>query len=593
MPHRYNLRSTPPQEFDGKKYTKLLSELFPSKYSKKKASELSSSDSDSDYSESSESETESDESDSDENPIHVNITFSINGKDEDEYEDEDEDDEDEDDEDEYEDDDSDDAQSSTSTDIFKNEIMDHSKNDEFMKKIQKLGIELSEEYKDVPLFKEFVKKHSKLSEKHEKAKRLSDKQERDLNHKQFDKLMDNKPPNETRYFKKLPLEEQRTMLGKLMSLRELDQQEKPTRVKLIESSIPDEYKVIALQKMNQLKCGSEGETGKIKAWLDGFMKIPFGVYKTLPVSITDGTVKCHEFMENAKKRLDECTYGLNDAKMQIMQYLGQIISNPKGVGTVIAIEGPMGTGKTTLVLEGICKILDRPYELFPLGGATDSSTFEGHMITYEGSIWGIIANALMKCKCMNPVFYFDELDKISDTPKGEEINGILTHLTDSSQNSSFNDKYFTGINLDLSRAVFIFSYNDRSKVNRILADRMYVIRTEGYTNLQKGIIARQYLSPAIRNNMLFGESDIILPDETIQYIISNYTSEEKGVRNLKRCIETIFSKINLFRLMTPGTNLFEKEITIHVEFPFKVTPDIVQKLLKSPEKNTSSSHMYL
>jgi len=175
----------------------------------------------------------------------------------------------------------------------------------------------------------------------------------------------------------------------------------------------------------------------------------------------------------------------------------------------------------------------------------------------------------------------------------EEINGILTHLTDSSQNSSFNDKYFTGINLDLSRAVFIFSYNDRSKVNRILADRMYVIRTEGYSNAQKGIIARQYLSPSIRSNMLFSESDILFPDETVQYIISNYTSEEKGVRNLKRCIETIYSKINLFRLMTPGTNLFEKEITIHVEFPFKVTPDVVQKLLKSPEKNMSASHMYL
>ncbi len=588
MPHKYNLRSNPPEQFDGKKYTKLISELFPSKYSKKRASELSSSSSDSDYSES--SEDESDE-ETDSESIHVNITFSINGKNEEEEEDEseEEDEEYEDEEDESEED----TDSSTEELEYYDDVKDHTKNDEFMKKIQKLGVELSEEYKDVPLFKEFVKKHAKLSEKHEKAKRLSDKQERELNHKQFDKLMDNKPPNETRYFKKLPLDEQRVMLSKLTALRDLDHHEKPTRVKLIESDIPDEYKVIALQKMNQLKCGSDGETGKIKAWIDGFMRIPFGVYKTLPVNISDGTEKCHEFMENAKKRLDECTYGLNDAKMQIMQYLGQIISNPKGVGTVIAIEGPMGTGKTTLVLEGICKILDRPYELFPLGGATDSSTFEGHMITYEGSIWGIIANALMKCKCMNPVFYFDELDKISDTPKGEEINGILTHLTDSSQNSSFNDKYFTGINLDLSRAVFIFSYNDRSKVNRILADRMYVIRTEGYSNAQKGIIARQYLSPSIRSNMLFSESDILFPDETVQYIISNYTSEEKGVRNLKRCIETIYSKINLFRLMTPGTNLFEKEITIHVEFPFKVTPDVVQKLLKSPEKNMSASHMYL
>lgn len=585
MPHKYSLRSGA-GEVDSKEYTKFLSDIFPSKYMKKRVQELSSdSDSDSSYSDSdSDSDTSDSDKDSDSDtrseesekgPIQVNITFTVKG-DESEYE-----------ESEYEECDSDsDSESSDS------ELEDHSKDDALMKKIHTLGVELSEEYKDSKLFKEFIKKHTELSEKHEKQKKKSDAKERELNQKHFDKLMDNKPPNETKYFKKLPIEEQRIMIGKLTTLREMDAHEKPIRVKIIESAIPDEYKVIALQKMNQMKMGSDGENGKIKAWLDGFMKIPFGQYKTLPVTLKDGPEKCQAFMENAKARLDECTYGLNDAKMQIMQYLGQIISNPKGIGTVIAIEGPMGTGKTTLVLEGICKILDRPYELFPLGGATDSSTFEGHMITYEGSIWGIIANALMKCKCMNPVFYFDELDKISDTPKGDEINGILTHLTDSSQNSCFQDKYFNGINLDLSRAVFVFSYNDKSRVNRILADRMYTIRTEGYNNTQKGVITRNYLSPALRRNMLFEETDVLITDESIQYIIANYTMEEKGVRNLKRCIETIYSKLNLFRLMVPGTNLFESEISLKVEFPFKVTPDIVSKLLKSPEK-VSSSHMYL
>jgi ATP-dependent Lon protease len=214
------------------------------------------------------------------------------------------------------------------------------------------------------------------------------------------------------------------------------------------------------------------------------------------------------------------------------------------------------------------------------------------MITYVGSVWGCIANALMKAKTMDPLFFFDELDKVSDTPKGDEINGVLTHLTDSTQNKAFQDKYFAGIDLDLSRAVFVFSYNDRSKVNRILADRMYTIRTEGYTNVQKGIITKNYLSPSLRRNMRFNDTEVIIPDETIQYIIANYT-DEKGVRNLKRCIETIYSKLNLFRLMIPGTNLFESEITLKVEFPFKVTADVVSKLLKSPERSMSASHMYL
>lgn len=589
MPHKYNLRSGSSGEVNPKEYTRLLGQLFPSKYMSKRVSDLSSdsdseSDSDSDYSDS-ESDSNSESNDPTEestDPIQVTITFNIQKED---CSEEEAIETDTDDSDGYDTDDTD--------ALFDEPLEDHTKDDELMKKIRDIGVELSDQYKDSPLFKEFVKKHTELSEKHERDKKKSDKQERELNFKHFDKLMDNKPPNETKYFKKLSVEEQRVILGKLMALRELDHHEKPTRVKIIESAIPDEYKVLALQKMNQMKVGSDGETGKIKAWLDGFMKIPFGVYTTLPVTITDGPEKCQTFMESAKKRLDECTYGLNDAKMQIMQYLGQIISNPQGVGTVIAIEGPMGTGKTTLVLEGICKILNRSYELIPLGGATDSSLFEGHMITYEGSVWGCIANALMKAKTMDPLFFFDELDKVSDTPKGDEINGVLTHLTDSTQNKSFQDKYFAGIDLDLSRAVFVFSYNDRSKVNRILADRMYTIRTEGYSNVQKGIITKNYLSPSLRNNMRFNETDVIITDESIQYIIANYTMEEKGVRNLKRCIETIYSKLNLFRLMTPGTNLFENEISLKVEFPFKVTPDIVSKLLKSPERSISSSHMYL
>ena len=581
MPHKYNLRSGSSGDVNPKEYTRLLNQLFPSKYMKKKVEDLS--DSDSDYSESeTETETETeDDSDTSHEPIQVNITFSIQGEEEESMECDSE---------EVTETDSD---SDSDSSMFEDIIEDHTKDAELMKRIKDIGVELSEQYKDSSLFKEFVKKHTELSEKHERDKKKSDKQERELNFKHFDKLMDNKPPNETKYFKRLPVEEQRVILGKLMALREIDHQEKPTRVKIIESAIPDEYKVIALQKMNQLKVGSDGETGKIKAWLDGFMKIPFGKYTTLPVTISDGPEKCQAFMESAKSRLDECTYGLNDAKMQIMQYLGQIISNPEGVGTVIAIEGPMGTGKTTLVLEGICKILGRPYELIPLGGATDSSIFEGHMITYEGSVWGCIANALMKAKTMDPLFFFDELDKVSDTPKGDEINGVLTHLTDSTQNKAFQDKYFAGIDLDLSRAVFVFSYNDRSKVNRILADRMYTIRTEGYTSAQKGIISKNYLSPSLRHNMRFGDSDVIITDESIQYIIQNYTMEEKGVRNLKRCVETIYSKLNLFRLMTPGTNLFENEISLKVEFPFKVTPDTVSKLLKSPERSVSSSHMYL
>jgi len=188
---------------------------------------------------------------------------------------------------------------------------------------------------------------------------------------------------------------------------------------------------------------------------------------------------------------------------------------------------------------------------------------------------------------MNPVFYFDELDKISDTPKGEEITGILTHLTDTTQNGQFHDKYFSSIDFDVSKALFIFSYNDESKINPILKDRMYRIHTAGYESKQKITIARDYLIPKIEANINFGKDEIIIPDETITHICNTFTEQEKGVRNLKRCLEIIYTKLNLYRLMKPDSKLFEKEKTIKVKFPFTVTRDTVEKLIKKNDMNSN------
>jgi len=408
----------------------------------------------------------------------------------------------------------------------------------------------------------------------------------------FMSLVNRKSPNERKYFGALAPEAQQDIVAKLNEIEAFAVSAVPPRIALITSSMPPEYKAIALKKLAAMKHAHDGELHKLKTWVDGFMQIPFGHYCQLPVTMADGAEACHAFMAQAKTTLDESCYGLNDAKMQILQYIGQLIANPKATGTAIAIRGPMGTGKTTLVKEGISKILQRPFAFIALGGATDSSFLEGHLITYEGSVWGQIAATLMQCKTMNPVFYFDELDKVSDTPKGEEIIGILTHLTDSSQNDQFHDKYFADAALDLSRAIFIFSYNDESKVNAILRDRMYTITTEGYTGAQKAVIAKQFLSGSVQRNVNLDESQVRLTDEAVSYIIEHYTGQEKGVRNLKRCIETIYSKLNLFRLMKPGTNLFEADMAIAVEFPFVVTPDVVRKLLKAPVEN-SHSHMYL
>ena len=274
------------------------------------------------------------------------------------------------------------------------------------------------------------------------------------NAKKYHKLIKNtnkSSGNEIDYFKKkLSHKEQTKVMNDLKEINKKVNIDKPYRITLLESNIPANYKACALQKLNVLKTMEPGdpEYYKLKHWVDAFMKIPFGRYKQLNVNMNDGIEKCDQFMVNAKSTLDKCTYGLDDAKMQIMQMLGQWLSNPSSTGTAIAIKGPMGTGKTTLVKEGISQILGREFAFIALGGNGDSSYLEGHSYTYEGSNWGKIVQILMDCKSMNPVIYFDELDKVSDTPRGEEIIGILTHLTDLSQNTQFHDKYFSEISFD-------------------------------------------------------------------------------------------------------------------------------------------------
>ena len=336
-----------------------------------------------------------------------------------------------------------------------------------------------------------------------------------------------------------------------------------------------------------------GEYYKIKQWVDTFMRIPFDKYKHLPLSLNDGVDKCHEFMENAQKELDNAVFGLNDAKLQIMQMVGQWLVNPMALGTAIAINGPMGTGKTTLVKEGISKILGRDFAFIALGGATDSSFLEGHSYTYEGSTWGKIVDILIKTKTMNPVIYFDELDKVSDTPKGEEIIGILTHLTDLSQSDKFHDKYFAELDFDLSKCLFIFSYNDESKVNPILLDRMYKIKTKGYSVEEKITIVNKYLLPKIKLQLKFNDNDIIIPDDTLKYIIKEHTQDEQGVRNLKRCLEIIYTKLNLYRLMKSNVNLFKSEMSLQVSFPITITNEILDQIIKKEKVKDFMCNMYM
>ena len=342
------------------------------------------------------------------------------------------------------------------------------------------------------------------------------------------------------------------------------------------------------------------EYNKLNNWMQGFLKIPFGKYIDLPINYKNSKSEITDYIVNSANILDNAVYGHQKAKTQVLQIVGQWISNPQSKGNVFSIMGPMGNGKTTLVKEGIAKMINRPFEFISLGGATDSSFLDGHSYTYEGSIPGKIVEILKKCKCMNPVIYFDELDKVSNTSKGEEIINLLIHLTDFSQNDHFMDKYYSSIPLDLSKALFIFSLNDLNKVNPILRDRMYMIETDKLKENEKIVISRDYLIPKILEEVKMESKDIILV-MMLKYIIRKYSNEE-GVRNLKRAYETVFSKINLLKIINlDNDNKYLKDIVDKflcslniktIEFPLKITNEMVDKLVDPKKLNAPPFGMY-
>lgn len=409
-------------------------------------------------------------------------------------------------------------------------------------------------------------------------------------------LMGNEDMNEEYdYFvKNVSNKDQLKYIKQIKHLQKINENQKPMLINVLELDIPEMYKKIMLNKLSTFRglTTFNNEYFKLKSWIDTFMKIPFNKYANLPITYADGPEKCTEFLNNAKDLLDSIVYGLHDAKIQIIQLLGLYLVNPNAVGTSIGIKGPPGTGKTSLIIGGLSKILQRPHGYVALGGNQDSCYLVGHDYTYEGSKYGKILDILIQTGVSNPIIMFDELDKVSDSHRGDEIIGILTHLIDTTQNSCFEDKYMCDFKIDLSKSLFVFTYNDESVINKILLDRMYKVETTGYNTNDKIIIANKYLIPAILKEIRFKDDDVVLSEEIIKHIIDNYTQGEAGVRNLKRCLEILYTKLNLCKICNMESTSFELIKTKNIKFPINVTTQIIDDFIKRPASEKLPFGMY-
>jgi hypothetical protein len=393
-------------------------------------------------------------------------------------------------------------------------------------------------------------------------------------------------------FKRLAPEKQKELLTTLDRKPGTDPNTQSMMFKILGMKLDVETQSMVLAKYNALQTmdPGAGEYYKQRAWLEKFASLPLGIYKDIPVRLSDGSDSCGAFMERARRCLNEAIYGQDEAKIQILQFIASKIANPDARGLSLLLAGPPGIGKTSLIKNGIAKALGWPFQFISLGGDSDASTYVGHQVVYEGSHCGKIVNSIVAAKSMSMILMFDELDKISATPKGEEVQNLLVHLTDPVQNGEFEDKYLSGIPLDLSKVLFTFSANDLEKIDRVLMDRMVVIQLAGYTSKEKLSIATEFLLPSALKEVALDEK-VAISHEVLEHILKEYASEEKGVRELKRCLEAVVQKINMLRIFNT------KELPFHIpefQLPFVVKKQHVDLFLKKkkPEMDVSALRMY-
>ncbi len=392
-------------------------------------------------------------------------------------------------------------------------------------------------------------------------------------------------------FKALKEENRKALLEALENRPTATENSMSLMFKILTMKLPKDTQAMVLAKYQSLQNmdPSTGEYFKLRNWLDKLCSVPFGHYKEMPVRLDDGPEHCGTFMARAKKCLDDAVYGQDESKLQIMQFIASKIANPTAQGLSLLLIGPPGIGKTSLIKNGIAKALDWPFQFISLGGDSDASTYSGHQLVYESSHSGKIVNCLCASKSMSTVLLFDELDKISTTAKGEEVQNLLVHLTDPVQNGEFEDKYLAGIPIDLSKVMFVFSANDINKLDRILLDRMVVVKLEGYSAKEKMVIAEKYLLPAALREVNLDEK-VGIGKDLLAHIIENYASEEKGVRELKRCLEAIAQKVNMLRMYNDKSLPFYiKDFTL----PYVLKKEHVDLFLKKKDNSSEVSKMMM
>lgn len=357
---------------------------------------------------------------------------------------------------------------------------------------------------------------------------------------------------------------------------------------LLSKNMPDHVKKICLEKLDELK-NANNETYKIKMYVNILIQFPWlsdsddNMFKI----VSNDKLKSKSFLGEIETKLNEQIYGHQLAKNKILQILAKLISVQGTHISPIALAGPPGVGKTKFA-QCLAECLDIPFVQITLGGQNDGELLHGHGYTYAGAQPGLIVKKMVDAGSARCIMYFDELDKcVSKNGQVNELMSILIHLTDPMTNGSFQDRFFQEITFPLNKVIFIFSFNDINKIDKILLDRMEVIDVESYSIKEKLTISNDYLLKQLCKEIGFDYGSVRFDNDIMTLLIEEYTFEP-GVRALKRALENILLKLNIDKIYQRG--VYENDVEYSVENPLYVSKELVAEYLGDTKVNYKTIH---